>query len=102
MVRFPDPLGENGLKVPHMGWNQLHIRQASPLLAGVPEGGYAYFVHSFFVSPADEGDVLAETDYGLLFTSLVGRGNVYGVQFHPEKSQSVGLRILRNFVEMVG
>lgn len=97
VVRFPEG---NGLKVPHMGWNQLHPARQSPLLEGVPEGGYAYFVHSYYVAPADEGDVLARTDYGLRFTSVVARGHVYGVQFHPEKSQVVGLRILRNFVEM--
>ncbi len=97
VVRFPEG---NGLKVPHMGWNQLHLARQSPLLEGVPEGGYAYFVHSYYVAPADDGDVLARTDYGLRFTSVVAHGNVYGVQFHPEKSQAVGLRILRNFVEM--
>jgi glutamine amidotransferase len=105
VVRFP----EDGLKVPHMGWNQLHrvgtrhdaMQASSSLLADVPEGGYAYFVHSFYVRPADEADVLARTDYGLSFASVVGRGNVFGVQFHPEKSQSVGLQILSNFVKMV-
>lgn len=97
VVRFP----EGDLKVPHMGWNQLHPAQDSSLLAGVPEGGYAYFVHSFYVLAADPADVLARTDYGLWFPSVVGRGNVYGVQFHPEKSQRVGLQILHNFAQMV-
>ena len=97
VVRFPEDLG---LKIPHMGWNALHPVQESPLLAGVPDGGYAYFVHSYYVEPADVGDVLARTDYGLSFPSVVGRGRVFGVQFHPEKSQSVGLQILRNFAEM--
>lgn len=101
VTRFP----EGGLKIPHMGWNQLHPPgQAAafdaPLLAGIPSGGYAYFVHSYYVEPADDADVLARTDYGDLFASVVGRGNVYGVQFHPEKSQDVGLRILQNFVEL--
>jgi glutamine amidotransferase len=100
VVRFPeDRMG--GLKVPHMGWNQLHPRQESPLLAGLTDGAYTYFVHSYYCAPADPGDVLATTDYGLDFASVVGRGQVYGVQFHPEKSQAVGLRILRNFVAMV-
>ena len=99
VVRFPE---DGGLKVPHMGWNQLHPRRESPLLAGIPAGGYVYFVHSFYVRPADEADVLAETDYGRWFASVVGRGGVYGVQFHPEKSQAVGLRLLDNFVRLVG
>ncbi len=98
VVRFPE---DSGLKVPHMGWNQLHLRRESPLLAGVAEGGYAYFVHSFYCAPAADSDVLAQTDYGGPFASIVARENVYGAQFHPEKSQSVGLQILRNFMEMV-
>lgn len=98
--RFPeDRMG--GLKVPHMGWNQLHPARESALLAGLPEAAYAYFVHSYYCAPSDPADTLATTDYGLDFTSVVARGNVYGVQFHPEKSQAVGLRILRNFVGMV-
>jgi len=98
--RFPERL-MGGLKVPHMGWNQLHPARESALLAGLPEAPYAYFVHSYFCAPADPADTLATTDYGFNFTSVVARGNVYGVQFHPEKSQAVGLRILRNFVGMV-
>lgn len=90
----------NGLKVPHMGWNQLHIRQANPLLAGVESGAYAYFVHSYYVEAADAGDVIATTDYGIEYASVVARGKVFGIQPHPEKSQSVGQHILRNFVEM--
>jgi len=96
VVRFPN----GALKVPHMGWNQLHRVQDSPLLDGVPDGGYAYFVHSYYVQAQRPEDVLAQTDYGLDFPSVVGRANVFGVQFHPEKSQQVGLRILQNFVEM--
>ena len=95
VVRFP----ENGLKVPHMGWNQVHHDERSWLLAGVPSGAYAYFVHSYYVAPARGDDIIATTDYGLDFTSVAGRGNLFGVQFHPEKSQWVGQRILRNFVE---
>jgi imidazole glycerol-phosphate synthase subunit HisH len=89
-----------GLKIPHMGWNQLHIRRDSPLLAGVPDGGYAYFVHSYYVEAGDPADVLAETDYGIDYASVVGRDNVFGIQPHPEKSQAVGLQILRNFIAM--
>jgi glutamine amidotransferase len=90
-----------GLKVPHIGWNQVHIRRQSPLLDGLAGGSYAYFVHSYYVEPTEDDSVLATTDYGLDFASIVGRGNVFGIQFHPEKSQDVGLRILSNFVAMV-
>ena len=104
VVRFPEGR-MGGLKVPHMGWNQLHPRQDLLLLAGLPTGSpagaYTYFVHSYYCAPADPADVLATTDYGLDFASVVARGNVYGVQFHPEKSQASGLRILRNFVDGV-
>ncbi|MBP6806418.1 MAG: imidazole glycerol phosphate synthase subunit HisH, partial [Chloroflexi bacterium] len=88
------------LKIPHMGWNQLEPAWANPLLAGVEEGDYAYFVHSYYCDVEDVTAVLAWTDYGLPFASVVAQDNLYGLQFHPEKSQSVGLRILQNFVEM--
>jgi len=90
-----------GLKVPQMGWNQLNIRQSNPLLRDVPNGGYTYFVHSYYCSPSDSSVTLATTDYGVDFASIVGRGNVWGAQFHPEKSQVVGLKILENFVSLV-
>ena len=90
----------NGPKVPHIGWNQLHIRQDHPLLAGIESGAYAYFVHSYYVEAGDSSDVLAVTDYGIDYASVVGRGMLFGIQPHPEKSQSIGLRILKNFVEM--
>jgi imidazole glycerol-phosphate synthase subunit HisH len=96
VTRFP----ANGPKVPHMGWNQLHIQQPDGLLAGVASGAYAYFVHSYYVEGASPEDVIATTEYGLDYPSVVGRGSVWGIQPHPEKSQAVGLRILRNFVEM--
>lgn len=89
------------LKVPQIGWNQLFWRRPNPLQAGIPDGAYAYFVHSYYVEPADPDDILAVTEYGIAYASIVGRGNLLGVQFHPEKSQAVGLRILRNFVEWV-
>ena len=89
-----------GLKVPHMGWNALHRRRDHPLLDGIPDGAYAYFVHSYYAHPADPTDVLASTEYGIEFASAVGRGNILGIQPHPEKSQSVGLRILRNFIAL--
>jgi len=88
------------LKVPHIGWNQLWLKQPGhTLLAGLGDGGYAYFVHSYHPRPEDPAHVLATTDYGYEFPSVVARGNVWGIQFHPEKSQDVGLRMLRNFVQ---
>jgi imidazole glycerol-phosphate synthase subunit HisH len=96
VIRFP-----NGLKIPQMGWNQLNIRQTNPLLRDVPNGGYTYFVHSYYCAPSDDSVTLASTDYGVEFASIVGRDNVWGTQFHPEKSQSVGLKILTNFIDIV-
>lgn len=90
-----------GLKVPHMGWNGLQFVRPSPLFAGVPAGAHVYFVHSFHAVAADPADLVATCDYGDPVTAAVQRGNCYGVQFHPEKSSTVGLRILRNFVELV-
>jgi len=90
-----------GLKVPHIGWNQIHIRRPCPLLTGVRDGSFAYFVHSYYADPAEEEIVVAVTDYGPGFASVVAQGRVFGIQFHPEKSQDVGLRILRNFVSLV-
>ena len=100
VVRFPN--GE--LKVPHIGWNQLWQAGNGPemaLLEGIPHGTHAYFVHSYYVAPEEPGDVLARTDYGIEFAAVVGRGRIFGAQFHPEKSQDVGLRLLRNFAGMV-
>jgi glutamine amidotransferase len=90
-----------GLKIPHMGWNTLQVQRDHPLLAGVPtgEGGlHAYFVHSFQLYPADPSDVVAFADYGGPVTAMVGRGNVVGTQFHPEKSQKLGLALIANFL----
>jgi imidazole glycerol-phosphate synthase subunit HisH len=101
VVRFAD----GALKVPHVGWNRLYVQgQADPhpLLAGIAPGAYAYFVHSYYPVPAAAGDVLATTEYGVEFASVVGRGRVWGAQFHPEKSQEVGLRILANFARLCG
>ena len=91
----------HGYKVPQIGWNQIHIQRASPLLEGVADGSYAYFVHSYYVAPADAEIILATTDYGIDYASIIGQGNIFGIQFHPEKSQAVGLRILRNFTALV-
>jgi imidazole glycerol-phosphate synthase subunit HisH len=94
------PSAVRRLKVPHMGWNQIDPARESRLLAGVAAGSYAYFVHSYYCDPAQETAVLARTDYGHPFAAIVAQDNIYGIQFHPEKSQAVGLRILRNYVEI--
>jgi glutamine amidotransferase len=86
--------------VPHMGWNQLNIRRAAPVLNGLAEGTYVYFVHSYYVAPADSSVIATETDYGGLFCSMVWRDNIFASQFHPEKSQTEGLKILKNFAEL--
>lgn len=96
VVRFPEFTDR---KVPHTGWNQLWQAGSAPLLAGLEEGAYAYFNHSFYCQPASEADTAGRTDYGIPFCSVVARARLYGVQFHPEKSQAVGLHILRNFME---
>jgi len=90
----------HGYKVPHMGWNQLSFRRRAPIFRGLDDGVYMYFVHSYFVVPADPELIATETDYGGRFTSSVWRENLYATQFHPEKSQSDGLHILRNFAEL--
>lgn len=84
-------------KVPHMGWNQIHKRQDIPQLAGIPDGSFVYFVHSYYVEPADPAVTATSTEYGIEFTSAVAQGNLFATQYHPEKSQSVGLKILENF-----
>jgi glutamine amidotransferase len=88
---------ETDLKLPHIGWNSLSFPNPSPLFAGIDEGSYVYFVHSFCGRAAEEKYVIAATDYGARVTAAVQNGNVYGTQFHPEKSGEVGLQILRNF-----
>lgn len=95
VTRFPE---FDELKVPHMGWNVLQPKHESLLLDKLPEPSYAYFVHSYYCLPDDEKDILITVDYGIPFTAGVERANVYGVQFHPEKSQQVGLQILSNFL----
>ena len=86
-----------GLKIPHMGWNNLEYRTSSSLFQGLPPAAYVYFVHSFHAVPTDESCITAVTDYGGQVTAAVGRGLVQAVQFHPEKSSAVGLKILANF-----
>ena len=97
VVRFPQFADR---KVPHMGWNQLNIRRESELLKGLDEENYVYFVHSYYCAPTDGNTVVASVDYGVEFAAFVQRGNIYGVQFHPEKSQKIGLRILANFLRI--
>jgi glutamine amidotransferase len=87
-------------KVPHMGWNQIRLRRRAPIFAGIEDGAYFYFVHSYYVVPRDESVVALETDYGGPFCSGIWRGNLFAVQFHPEKSQDAGLRLLKNFAEL--
>lgn len=90
---------DGGLRVPHVGWNELRQTGASLLFDGVEEGALFYFVHSFVIVPADGSVVKGQTDYGGALTAVIERGNVYGTQFHPEKSQLDGLTLLRNFLE---
>ncbi len=98
VVRFTD---RPGLKIPQIGWNQIHLQQPDcPLYAGIEEGSYVYFVHSFFPLPTDRSIIATTTEYGDTFASSVWRGNVFATQFHPEKSQTVGLRLLSNFVKL--
>ncbi|HUT10705.1 MAG TPA: imidazole glycerol phosphate synthase subunit HisH, partial [Thermoguttaceae bacterium] len=97
VVRFELP---PEYSVPHMGWNQISIPRRPPILQGIPEGTHFYFVHSFYVVPKDEEVIATTTDYGGPFCSMIWRGNLFATQFHPEKSQSDGLRILKNFAEL--
>jgi glutamine amidotransferase len=90
-----------GQKVPQIGWNTVKIRQQHPLLEGVPDETYFYFVHSYYVDPTDPSMTVGETEYGVNFASIVAHGNIFATQFHPEKSAGIGLRIYRNFVRLV-
>lgn len=98
VVRFPQ---SDGLKIPQIGWNQVQILKPDcPLFRGVANQSYVYFVHSFFPEPKDASIIATETSYGRTFASSIWRDNVFATQFHPEKSQKVGLQLLRNFVEL--
>lgn len=104
--RFPADMADpqrpdHTLRVPQIGWNQLHCRQSDALLAGVQTGAYAYFAHSYYCDAADPNAVLAYTDYGIEYPSIVRFRNAWGIQPHPEKSHTVGLHILGNFMKMV-
>jgi glutamine amidotransferase len=89
--------GINGLKIPHMGWNRIQMKTPHPVFAGINESDEFYFVHGFFPQPADPAQVLAITDYGIEFSSVIGKGNLVATQFHPEKSGRPGLTVLKNF-----
>jgi glutamine amidotransferase len=96
VIRFPD---QEGIKIPHTGWNQISLLNVSPLWQGLTSGNFAYFNHSYYCAPGSSPDVIAWTDYGVQFASAVQHGNLFGVQFHPEKSQQVGLQVLANFLQ---
>ena len=97
ILRIPD--GE-GRKVPHIGWNSLHLQNGGRLFEGLPEGAYVYFVHSYYLKAENPEIVKAATEYGVTIDASVEQGNIFACQFHPEKSSDVGLRILKNFVEL--
>ncbi|MDE2181246.1 MAG: imidazole glycerol phosphate synthase subunit HisH [candidate division NC10 bacterium] len=107
VVRFTDaaPPG-NGrdagsrLKIPHMGWNRIRIERQAPIFKGIPDGAFFYFVHSYYVQPEDESVIAATTEYGLRFASALWRDNLFACQFHPEKSQALGLQLLKNFASL--
>jgi glutamine amidotransferase len=97
VVRF-----SNQLKVPHIGWNQIEIKnQETPIFQDIPDGSYMYFVHSYYVKPEDKSVIATTTDYGIDFTSMIAKDNLLATQFHPEKSQKIGLQLLRNFGKLI-
>jgi len=96
VVRFP----KTDLKVPHMGWNQIRIQQETPLLKNIPNGSYFYFVHSYYGAPKEKNCIATTTDYGVSFPSAVAQGRLFACQFHPEKSQALGRKLLENFAKL--
>jgi glutamine amidotransferase len=96
VVRFADTLS---VKIPHTGWNQVRVKKEASLFDQVNDEAYVYFNHSYYCQASDHTDIIAEVDYGIRYACAVRHENVFGVQFHPEKSQAVGLQILKNFVE---
>jgi imidazole glycerol-phosphate synthase subunit HisH len=95
VIKFPD-----SVRTPHVGWNQVEFKQSHPVFRDLPDHSFFYFVHSYYVEPDDPSCVMGETEYGRRFTSICGRDNIIGVQFHPEKSQAAGLTLLNNFARM--
>lgn len=102
VVRFPEGMHESGekLPVPHMGWNQIAFNAPAPLFNGIADGSNVYFVHSYYVKPEDPAVVAATCTYGIEFCAAISHNNVMATQFHPEKSQGIGLQMLKNFAEM--
>ncbi len=102
VLRFPDQMTVAGekLKVPQMGWNQISVKQRPPAFAGIDTGSNVYFVHSYYVKPDDSSVIATTTDYGIEFCSSIWKDNIVATQFHPEKSQAIGLQILKNFAEL--
>jgi len=101
VVKFPD-FKKEGLKVPHMGWNQVTIKKDIPILEGVPQNSWFYFVHSYYPVPEDDSVSAVKTTYGFEFTAAVAKDNIFASQFHPEKSSTLGLKILQNFSALCG
>ncbi|MCD6385527.1 imidazole glycerol phosphate synthase subunit HisH [Candidatus Sumerlaeota bacterium] len=91
---------KKGITVPHMGWNQIRIKRTSPIFDSIPSEAYFYFVHSYYVVPEDDSVILTTTEYDVEFVSMINRGNLFAAQFHPEKSQKVGLQMLKNFASL--
>jgi glutamine amidotransferase len=100
--RFPAAAGGERLKIPHMGWDRVHQARAHALWEGIAQDSYFYFVHSYYVAPSDAAVIAATTDYGVAFAAALARGNIFAVQFHPEKSQQAGLKLLANFLAWDG
>ena len=102
VVRFPSGMESDGaeLKIPHMGWNSVKMEKRSPLMKGIPDNSFFYFVHSYYAAPDDLPVTLTTTGYGVTFTSSIAKDNIVACQFHPEKSQRLGLQLLKNFSEM--
>lgn len=101
VVKFRFDADKQSLKIPHMGWNTVKLLRKPPIFGGIPDNSYFYFVHSYYVAPADNDIIGGTTDYGIEFTSMVWKDNVFATQFHPEKSQELGLKILKGFKEFV-
>jgi len=104
VVRFAerDTPGAERLKIPHMGWNTISLRREAPVFSGIKGGSYFYFVHSYYVVPEDTSVIASTTGYGVEFTSSIQKDNIFACQFHPEKSQGLGLRLLKNFGTWAG
>lgn len=101
IIKGTVPRFTGSMKIPHMGWNSITLMKESPMFTGIASGEFFYFVHSFYCAPTDPGVIATTTDYGKPFVSSIETGNVFACQFHPEKSQMVGLKLLQNFVNLV-